>query len=303
MANQAMGTTMGNPACDWVRARLPLWVGVNDDPTEQNGEGDDLSPEDRRSIEGHLGACPGCRQHQVDLELAYSALAGAAGSLLVAPDAPSLWPVLERRMEAHDARTRPPSLRARHCVTDRGRRDLTDLDGERPLRSAWMRDSLGEILEGAGLSRRGTRPGNGLDESPDRGPQAPAPSGWRPAWITGAGLAAAILALVIALPAVRRQHSDAQSIIHANAEPLTHPVVPEVPVKAEDPAPADVADDRASIPARELAQAEPIPVPQAPATAHEGSPASKTATPSRLNFDLEHGTPMPPDARGAKPVY
>jgi Putative zinc-finger len=299
MANQAMGTTMGNPACEWVLARLPLGVGIDDDPTECNGEGDDLSPEDRASIEGHLGACPSCRQHRADLERAYCALAGAAGSLLVAPDAPSLWPSLERRMAAHDARTGPPLLRAMHRVTDRGRRDLTDLDGERPLRSAWLRDSLGGILESAGLSGRGARARHGLDESPDRGEHAAA----RSAWITGAGVAAAILALVIALPAVRRQHSDAQSVIRANAEPLADDVVPEVTSTAEDPAPLEIADDRASIPARELAQADPVPVPQAPVPAHEGSPSPKTAPPSRLNFDLEHGTPMPPDARGAKPVY
>jgi len=299
MANQAMGTTMGNPACEWVRARLPLGVGIDDGPTDRNDEGDDLSPEDRRSIEGHLGACPSCRQHRLDLDRAYRALADAADCLRVAPDAPSLWPSLERRIAAHDARTLPPWLRAMHRVTDRGRRDLADLDGERPLRSAWLRDSLGGILEGAGLSRRGTWPRHGLDESPDRGQHAAA----RSAWIIGAGAAAAILAMVIALPAVRRQHSDAQSVIHANAEPLADNLVSEVPVTAEDTALPDIADDRASIPARELAQADPIPVPQAPAPAHEGAPAPKTAPPSRLNFDLEHGIPRPPDARDAKPVY
>jgi hypothetical protein len=115
-------------------------------------------------------------------------------------------------------------------------------------------------------------------------------------------VAAAVLVLLIGLPAVRRQHSDAQSIIRDNAEPLAGLVISQVPVEVEDPAPPDLADDL-GIPARELAQAEPIPVPQAPASGHEAAPASKTATPSRLNFDLEHGTPMPPDARDAKPVY
>lgn len=302
MANQAMSTTMGNPECVWARARLPLWVGVNDDPTERNGEGDDLSLEDRQSIDRHLGACPPCRRYQADLERAYRALAGAASSLLVVPDAPSVWPLLERRMAAHDARTRPSWLRAVQRVTDRGLRALTDLDGERPLRLVWMRDSLGEVLEGAGLGRRGARARNGPGEPPGRGQEAAAQSGWRPARVTGAAVAAAVLVLLIGLPAVRRQHSDAQSIIRDNAEPLAGLVMPPVPAPEETPAPPDLADDR-GIPARELAQAEPIPVPQAPASGHEGSPPSKTATPSRLNFDLEHGTPMPPDARDAKPVY
>ena len=39
MANRAMGTTMGNPACEWVRARLPLWSGVDDDPTGETARG------------------------------------------------------------------------------------------------------------------------------------------------------------------------------------------------------------------------------------------------------------------------
>jgi hypothetical protein len=302
MANQAMGKTMSNPACEWVRARLPLWVGVNDDPTEQNGERDDLSPEDRQSIEGHLGTCPPCRQHQADLDRACHALSEAAGALLVAPDAPSLWPSLEPRMEAHDARTRPSWVRAVHRVTDRGLRALTDLDGDRPIRSAWMRDSLGELLEGAGLSRRGTPTCNGMGEPSGRGRKAASQSGWRPGWVTGAGVAAAILTLVIALPAVRRQHADAQAVINANAEPLPVQAMPSIPVEADKPAPQVLADDR-GIPPRELAQAEPIPVPQAPSAGHEGSPSPRTATSSRLNFDLEHGTPMPPEARDPKPVY
>jgi len=302
MANQAMGTTMSNPACEWVRARLPLWVGVNEDPTERNGERDDLSSEDGQSIAEHVGACPCCRQHQTDLERAYRALASAAGSLLVAPDAPSLWPSLESRIAAHDARTLRPWLPARHGAADRGLRTLSDLDGERPIRSAWMRDSLGEILEGAGLARRGTPVREGMGESPDRGPKTAAASGWRPGWITGAGVAAAILALVIALPTVRRQLADAQAVIRDNAQPLADQAQPPVAAEAGTPASLDLADDQ-DPPTRELAQAEPIPVPQAPAPGHDSSPSSRTATPSRLNFDLEHGTPMPPDARDAKPVY
>jgi Putative zinc-finger len=301
MANQAMGKTMGNTACEWVRARLPLRVSVNDDLTERDGEGDDLSPEERQSIEGHLGACPSCRQHRADLERASRALAGAAGSLLVAPDAPSLWPSLELRVQAHDARTRRPWLRAVYRVTDRGLRALADLDGERPLRSAWVRDSLGEVLEGAGLPRRGIPVRDGRRRLPGRGRNAAARSGRSPAWVTRTGVAAASLALLIGLPAIRRQHTDAQSIIRANAEPI--PVTQRTPAeKLEAPAPAELANDR-DIPPRELAQAEPIPVPQPPPPGREGAPTSRIATPSRLNFDLEHGTPMPPDARDAKPVY
>src|SRR5206468_8655959 len=101
----AMGTTMANPACEWVRARLPLWVGDGDGPTEPGDEGGDLSIEDRRSIDRHLDACPTCREHRIALEQALGALARAAAMLSVPPDTPSLWPTLEPRIEAHDARS------------------------------------------------------------------------------------------------------------------------------------------------------------------------------------------------------
>jgi hypothetical protein len=177
---------------------------------------------------------------------------------------------------------------------------LIHLDGDRPLRSAWIRDSLGEALEYAGLSRRATQPCNRQAEPTDRGRNASAQPGWRLVWVAGTGVAATILTLVIGLPALRRQHAHAQSIIRANTDPI--PVQPPVAVEAAVPAPPVLADER-DIPPRELAQAEPIAVPQPQAPRHEGSPASKAAAPSRWNFDLEHGTPMPPDARDVKPVY
>ncbi len=163
-----------------------------------------------------------------------------------------------------------------------------------------MRDSLGEVLTYAGLSGRATRPRNRQAEPADRGRNAPAQPGWSLAWVAGTGVAATVLTLVIGLPALRRQHAEAQSIIRANADPF--PVQPSAAVEADVPAPPILADER-DIPSRELAQAEPIAVPQPQATKQEGSPASRPAAPSRWNFDLEHGTPMPPDARDVKPVY
>ena len=222
--------------------------------------------------------------------------------MLAAPDAPSLWPLLEQRMGVHDALIRSPWMRALHRVTDRGLRALTDLDGERPLRSAWMRDSLGEMLEGVGLSSPEIHAYNGPNGSPDRRPRAVARSSQSPVWVMGAGIAAAILALVIGLPAARRRHVEAQSIIRANSEPIAGLISSAAPVEAEEPAPPELVEDR-DISSRELAQADPIPVPQAPASGREGSPASKASAPSRFNFDLEHGIPMPPDAREAKPMY
>ena len=101
-----MGTTMDNSSCEWVRGRLPLCMGAGDGPDDPGDDGGDLGVEDRRTIERHLAACPGCREHRSELAGALGALAVAAGALPVVPDAPSLWPALERRIAAHQASRR-----------------------------------------------------------------------------------------------------------------------------------------------------------------------------------------------------
>ncbi len=298
-----MGTTMDNPECEWVRVRLPLCVGISDDPTERGGEGGDLSPEDCRSIERHLGSCPACAEHQAGLEPHLATLGLAADALVAAPEAPSLWPALKQRIEAHHAPNRPRWLRAVHGVSDRGSRAWTAFDSERPLRMAWMRDSLSEVLKGTGLGEATPRGQSGRRR-------------WvrRTAWVMGTSVAAALLALVIGLPVAQRQQESAQSVISANARPLPGAVVPPLPVEAKTPAIADSANEP-DTPASELAQADPTPAPEPPATeaapASKSAPATGTATatanpapaPSRWNYDLEHGTPMPSYARDAKPVY
>ena len=241
------------------------------------------------------------RRYRADLEQAYGALARVAESLPIAPDAPSLWPILERRMEAH-GRPGSPSPRMSPRVTSPGQQDLAGLDSERPLRSAWMRDSLEETLEMTGLAGWVSPARAGLDEPADRR-LASGRSGWKRARVVGAGAAAAVLALIIGLPAIHRQESEARSIIRANAEPRAGWDIMPGSNEEEPSASSNLADDR-GIPANELAQAEPIPVPEPPSTpAGESPPTSRTTTPSRWNYDLEHGIPMPQDARDSKPVY
>jgi hypothetical protein len=300
-----MGTTMGNPECEWVRLRLPLWVDVSEDRTERNGEGGDLSPEDGRSIERHLGSCAGCNRHRVGLEKALGVLELAAGSLVVPPGAPSLWPALERRMTCHPARTRPRWLRTVHGIGERGLRGWFDFQGEQPLRLAWLRDSVGEALEGASLG-----------EPTGRGRVARRHGARRTIWIIGTGMAAAVLVLSIGLTEARRQQGSAQSIIRVNAQSLPDSVPSPTPIVMETPAPGKSAD-AASNASSELAQGDPVPVPETPSAeptpAPKAAPAPATVTatpapapsasPSRWNYDLEHGTPMPPHARDVKPVY
>jgi hypothetical protein len=49
-----------------------------------------------------------------------------------------------------------------------------------------------------------------------------------------------------------------------------------------------------------LAQVAPTKATPAPASA---APAGNLPTAPRYDFDLEHGTPMPPETRGGKPAY
>ena len=108
MAKQGMGKSMSNRECNWVRARLPLWVDNGDGTgqSEAHGEGGDLSVRERRQIERHLASCSTCRHHAAGLEHALGALAVAANHLPFLVESPSLWPLLECRIA---------SRRRKHC--------------------------------------------------------------------------------------------------------------------------------------------------------------------------------------------
>jgi hypothetical protein len=294
-----MDTKMANPTCEWVRTRLPLRVGDGRDPARPGDEGGDLSAEDCRSLDRHLGCCPSCRRHQVALERALGALAGAAAVLPVPPQAPSLWPALEQQIQAHEARRDARSSPAVPGVVEGGLRAWADLDGDQPLRSAWMRDSLREVMEMAGWSSgwvvRGTWSGGGRKDSR-------CGSARGPGWVVGLSAAAVILAVVIGIPVAHRQAADAEATILANAAPREGWVIPLVRSQPDRPATADPGADR-ELPARQVVQAEPVPLPEPPAAVGDGSAASKAATPTRFGYDLQLGIPMPSDAREPKPVY
>ncbi len=196
----------------------------------------------------------------------------------------------------------PPGTRATQRVTEPRLQALAELDSDRPLQSAWMRDSLEEALEMTGLALWTTSARNGLDEPAAR-LVALSRSGWERARVVATTAAAAVLTLIIGLPAVHRQESRARSLIRANAEPHAGWVTSPRSVEAELLASPTPAADR-DIPPNELAQADPIPVPEPPPTpSGDGSPTPRTSTPPRWNYDLEHGIPMPQDARDSKPVY
>jgi hypothetical protein len=238
---------MGNPKCEWVRARLPLWVESSEDPSEQNDEGSDLSTEERRSVSQHLRGCASCREHESALKQALEALAAAAAVPRVPRDYPSLWPELERRIANHQNRN-PNRLR-------------------QPLPLRW------------GLVAASRR---------------------RPRWVVGLSLAAAVVTLMIGFPVLRRHRADAEFTIRANAEPIADYTAPVVRAEVELP-PAE--DSVREVPASDLVQVEPLTAPEGPTPRVDAAPALKAPAALRFGYDLEHGIPMPPDARDAKPVY
>jgi anti-sigma factor RsiW len=285
MANQGMGKTMSNPACDWIRARLPLWVGDDADQTERKGEEGDLSAADRQAIERHLGDCPACQRYRTTLDQALGALAIAASQMPVEPQAPSLWPTLERRIANHNARMSSRWLRAAGRLADPWSRAWGVLNGERALRQAWTRDSLREAL--GGRQRQGSE------------------SKRMPGLVLGISVAASLLVAIIEVPALHRQWVEAQSRIVANEAPLADlgfsPLPPE-----EEPFATSDSDEVSDVAANQLVQAEPARTSETPVARLDGASAPKpspTAPPRRFGYDLEHGTPMPPDTREPKPVY
>jgi hypothetical protein len=294
-----MGTTMDNSSCEWVRGRLPLCMGPSADLTDPDAGGGDLSVEDGQAIERHLGSCPGCRALQTGLSLVLEALTAAAGSLPVVPDAPSLWPALERRIAAQHGGGDSQTPRARSA--DAGAAPTwawAALDDERPLRSAWMQDTLREVAQAVGLgalSDRTSGTGRG------RAGRSPRESGgsWR---VVGVGLAASIVAVLVMVPLAWRQQSDARATIRANAVPVERFVVPMVQVEDKTPAVdhLDLEKDRDST---ALARLEPTKPPADPPSSADATAEGKSAPSTRFDHDLELGTPMPPDGRDSKPIY
>jgi hypothetical protein len=285
-----MGTMMDKSSCQWIRGRLPLWIGLSDGASEPGGE-DDLGAGDRRSIEAHLGACPACREYRSGLARALEALDLAAVSPPVVPGASSLWPALERRIAAQHSREGSPTARVPEPLAERARL-WAALDDDRPLRSAWMQDTLREMVEAAGFGARPDRSGRTGRTAGER---------WR---IVGASLAASVLALLVVMPVAWRLRAAAEARIRDNAAPVELLVRPTNSPEAGQPdlAESGPAHDR-DIPAGELAQAEPIKPPADPPSPAEAASGAKSGTPARYGYDLEIGTPMPQDGRDAKPVY
>jgi hypothetical protein len=281
MANDSAAMTDYGAKCDWVRARLPLWVSDRASGTDGNGEGGDLSSVEHQKIERHLDHCAACCCHRTDLARALAALSAVAVDPSLEPQPTSLWPVLARRIQ--DSRQPAPSRWAGVVPTLSNImvRCLRSLASDQSARRAWVRDSLQAMFTRRVHEQLGSRRMGGL--------------------VLGAGLVASLCFFLITVPGVWREWSTAQSTIQQNAFPLANRIVlPEERVvePRTDPTPSDDSETQ-----HELVQVDTTrPVESVRGGTTSGAEPKPAAHP-RFGYDLEHGIPMPPDARESKSVY
>ena len=302
------GMMMGHSSCGWVRAWLPLLV---DDSDGLGCEGNDLNAEDRRLIEQHLTGCSSCRQHQAALEEAISVLSIAAADMAVELRTPSLWPKLEERIQRHQEQSRSRWLRTLRAICPEGIRTTADrffcccghLRSNLPLQLAWTRDSLGDFLANRAwpvFSSRRSRLGRTFRFVTPR---------------VGFGFSLAVAGMIMLLLVVvmQRRQTQAEARIAADTAPLPSMQLPlpELPEASADVVTA-TSSSTVSRASKSLSLATSA-VPAAAAsmgqittakTASTITTATATATSApRYDFDLEHGTPMPPETRADKPTY
>jgi hypothetical protein len=159
---------------------------------------------------------------------------------------------------------------------------LGNLDSVRPLREAWTRDSLREVLAGRN--------------------QQKAPSNRWPRLTLRISVSAAILVTLAGIAVARRQWETAESTVLANSVPLAHPA--PLPLVIDEQLPPETVDRELNdVSATQLAEAEPARPTEAPTSGSDAIAAPKPSPHTRFGFDLEHGTPMPRDTRETKPVY
>jgi hypothetical protein len=235
MANDRTRMTMSNTSCEWVRKRLPLWVGDRGLRAGENSDGGDLNLAEHQSIERHLDSCAVCGRYRLELERASEVLSVAASVSPVDSQAPSLWPVLKGRIK----------------------------DIDRPVPSRWSNVTLRAIL--------------------------------------GPGLAASIVIATITVSGVWRQWVNPQHRIKFNATPLADQDA-SPPPRASEPE-SDLNNSGRNETTDELVQTDVARPIEQPGTGATSATELKPTSPARFGYDLDHGIPMPPDARDSKPVY
>jgi hypothetical protein len=317
MADNGKGTIMGRLSCGWVHEWLPLLV---DDSDGLACEDNDLDAQDRRRIEGHLTECSRCRRHQAELGMAISIL-GIAATETSGQRTPSIWPELEERIQRHQEQCQSGWLRSLRGTCPEGIRIIADrllcgcsqIRGNMPLQLAWTRDSLGDFLTNQVWPLfQSKRPGPG---------KAFGLATWRGRVGLSFSLAAAGLILFLLFVSAQRRQNQGDARIAADTVlpdriELLLPELPELSEASEDEASEDVVAATSSATLSRVSNSLSLATPAAPAaeiSMGQSAPAKKASTMTtttametsapRYDFDLEHGTPMPPETRTSKPAY
>ena len=161
----------------------------------------------------------------------------------------------------------------------RSPRPWSDLDGDRPISRAWTRDTISELLTGRRFVRTKSRRKTDL--------------------ILKLSVAATILIGLVLFQILQRKYNDAEAMIAANRVPLDELVVP---MSTSDEPVVEITDHSANeVPPNQLADADPQRPDEFQAPAVETAPILKSSPPTRFGFDLDHGTPMPPDSATPSP--
>ncbi|MGA9925930.1 MAG: hypothetical protein WBQ29_21220, partial [Isosphaeraceae bacterium] len=246
------------------------------------------------------------RQHQAALEEAISVLSLAAADMAAGLRTPSLWPKLEERIQRHQEQSRSKWLWTLRAICPEGIRITANrffcgcghLRSNLPLQLAWTRDSLGDFLANRAwpvFSSRRSRLGRTFRFVTPR---------------VGFGLAVAGMVMFLVVVVMQRRQTQAEARIAADTAPLPSMQLPlpELPEASEDVVTA-TSSSTVSRASKSLSLATSA-VPAAAAsmgqiaTAKTASTVTTTATSApRYDFDLEHGTPMPPETRTDKPTY
>ncbi|WP_165229596.1 zf-HC2 domain-containing protein [Aquisphaera insulae] len=317
MVETDKGVNMGRSCCEWVRERLPLLV---EDADGVAAEGCEVSAADRARIDQHLAGCAGCRSRRESLGRAMSILGAIAAEpwapVMAAGHAPSVLAGVEDRIRRQQAEGRAWWRRLWRGACPEGVRGVIDracgrarlVRDELPLQLAWSRDTLAEAF-----TRRADRAASRLRDGLDALESARLNSHQARHLRLGFGLAMGLgmIAGLVAIATADRARTAAEVRIAAAAVPLPRPERPSVVSEDVVTAAAALTDLHAS---NSLVQARPTLSAAAEGPSTAGSRPTGTATaaataatsssPSmQYAFDLEHGTPMPPEARGGKPAY
>jgi hypothetical protein len=159
--------------------------------------------------------------------------------------------------------------------------NLSDFATDRPVWRAWTRDNCRTIFP----TWEGTRTA----------------FSWRLGRVIALGAAASLLIVVIAVSSVWREWSIARYTIETNSLPLADRGVSPGERTLESPSDTSNLPDREA--PDELVQTDSTRPVEPPGVGVNSNAESKPAAPAHFGYDLEHGIPMPPDARDSKPVY